>query len=776
MPAAAGPADGLATNRPALDPGSVAVFLAARYDLTGRLTAVRSERDQTFHLRPDSGGPGFVVKISHRDEREGIVDFQIAALDHIARADPALHVPRMVPNRYGDLRDTIAGPDGQLHIFRLLTFVPGAILEDVHATCPDLPAMRRAVGAYVARLGLALRSFFHPEAGNNRHVWDLGGVTRLADQVRQVRDADLRGLCAQVLDRAASHTYPALVHCRHQIVHQDAHQGNLLVDPADSTRVIGVIDFGDMLHGSLLADLVTAADCFLDAEADPVAVLADVTAGYDSVNPLEEGEIALVYDMCRLRLANTVLIASARAGDGPDLHLGGGIKHGIMLQKLSAAGEETVTAALREACRMPVAARIAGYGESVAKGLLDRREAVLGTIWHFYDRPLHLTRGSGAWLHAADGRAYLDAYNNVPQVGHSHPHVVRAIARQAEALNTNTRYLCDTVGAYAERLLAKLGEVAPGRFEICAFVNSGSEANDLAAQIARFATGAQGAIVMEDAYHGITATTVELSPLTAPAPVARVAHLPLPGHAEDSSADSAIATLAQRGYGTAFLMIDSALTSNGAPRVPAGWLETVARKVRGAGGLVIADEVQAGLGRLGQFWGFAAAGLESVDIVTLGKPVGNGHPLGVVITRRDLWQRFYAANEVFSTFGGNTVACAAGMAVLDVIEREDLIARGASTGDLFRDRLGDLATRRPLIGDVRGMGMMSAIAFNDPDGSPAIAATRAIVARMKDEGVLVGAAGRPRHALKLRPPLIWGEAEVGFFVAALDRVLQSLSQ
>ena len=753
-------------NRPDLPQRLIADFVAAHWGLSGDWRTIRSERDQTFHLR-DARSPGYVVKVSNIAEPEPIVAMQAGALAHIARVDPDLAVPRMVPLHDGGLLARIAAPDGANHLIRVLTFVPGAILEDVHGRIADPAPMRRAAGGYVARLGLALRGYFHLAAGANRHVWDLGRVDALAPALARVGDPGLRSACARVLDNAPE-TYAALARCRHQVIHQDGHQGNLLVDPADPTVMTGVIDFGDMLFGSLLADLVTAADCYPNDDADPVAVLADVAQGYDAINPLEEGEIDLAYDLCCLRLANTVLVAAARAGDAPDWHLGGGRKHGVMLRKMQAAGREAVTAILRGACGFPVAAKAVGDETR----LIARREAYLGKIWHFYDRPLHLTRGQGAWLIGADGTRYLDAYNNVPQIGHSHPHVVRAIARAAAALNTNTRYLCDNVAAYAERLLALIPPDLADRFDVCAFVNSGSEANDIAAQIARWATGRQGAVVMDDAYHGITAATAELSPLTAGVSP-RVALLDLPHDDGAAAMNRAIDALAAKGHKPAFWMVDTALCSNGVIMAPSGWFEAAARTVHAAGGMVIADEVQAGLGRLGAFWGFAAQGLATVDIITMGKPVGNGHPLGVVLTRRDVWDRFNAANEVFSTFGGNTVSCAAGTAVLDVIARDNLIARGAIAGDAFRVALRALAAQHPLIGEVRGRGILTGLEFRR-DGQPATTQTRRIVAAMKDAGVLVGAAGKGRNTLKLRPSFAWGAGETAHFIAALDTVLQSL--
>ncbi len=316
---------------------------------------------------------------------------------------------------------------------------------------------------------------------------------------------------------------------------------------------------------------------------------------------------------------------------------------------------------------------------------------------HFYARPIHFERASGAWLYATDGHRYLDCYNNVPQVGHCHPHVVRAIARQAAALNTNTRYLYSSAIEYADRLTRKL---AP-HLTACLFVNSGSEANDVAWQMAKLVSGRRGAIVMEDAYHGVTDVIRLFSPcrpgVTLPDFVkGLVVPDPYRGpYREDDTervakyaadADRAIAELAASGHGTAAFMIDSAFCSSGVPDVPDGYLRAVENKIRAAGGLMICDEVQSGFGRMGQWWGHEHHGVRA-DIVTMGKPVGNGHPLGVVVTTDEILNQFMNEVRLFSTFGGNTVACAAGNAVLDVIEQEELIEKGRNTGQYMRARI-----------------------------------------------------------------------------------------
>ncbi|WP_352734527.1 aminotransferase class III-fold pyridoxal phosphate-dependent enzyme [Mesorhizobium sp. M0276] len=315
----------------------------------------------------------------------------------------------------------------------------------------------------------------------------------------------------------------------------------------------------------------------------------------------------------------------------------------------------------------------------------------------------------------------------LPQIGHCHPHVARAIYRQASALNTNTRYMCDVAVEYAARLTADL----PDHLDTCIFVNSGSEANDLAMQIAMSLSRHDGGLIIDQAYHGRTELTTALSNeswrhLPAEEHPKRIETLIAPDmyrgpYASDpqaaeryaAEADRAIATLSERGHRPAAFMVDTALCSSGVLQAPENYFNLVAEKVRSAGGFVIADEVQAGCGRMGTFWGSSANGLkdDNVDFITMGKPVGNGHPLGVVIFSSTLMKRFLTGTYplLFSTFGGNTVACAAGMAVLDVIEREDLVRRSADTGEYLRRELRRLAERHEIIGDIRGRGMMTGV-------------------------------------------------------------------
>ena len=424
--------------------------------------------------------------------------------------------------------------------------------------------------------------------------------------------------------------------------------------------------------------------------------------------------------------------------------------------------------------------------DTTTENLLARRDKLLGPAYRlFYDEPVHLVRGAGVWLYDAAGRKYLDMYNNVPHVGHCHPRVVDAICRQAGTLNTHTRYLHDNILECAERLTGKL----PPELDTAMFCCTGSEANELALRIARSATGRKGVVVANYAYHGNTQAIYEITTSDIPAEdvPGYVVTVPAPDtyrgryRGDDAAAKyaahvhEAIALLRSRGFEPAAFVIDTIISSCGIVEPPPGYLAKVAAIVREAGALFIADEVQPGFGRTGRnFWGFEADGLVP-DIVTTGKPMGNGHPVSAVVVRRELVEDFGRNGDYFNTFGGNPVSCAAALAVLDVIEEEGLQQNALEVGRHLKGGLRQLGSEHPCIGDVRGNGLFLALELvadreqRTPDGGLA----RTIVNGLRDRGVLTGVIGPDRNILKLRPPMVISRADADVMLERLDDVLQA---
>lgn len=424
-------------------------------------------------------------------------------------------------------------------------------------------------------------------------------------------------------------------------------------------------------------------------------------------------------------------------------------------------------------------------GDSAEKNaLIQRRKAHLGGSALFYREPIQIVRGEGVWLFDEQGRKYLDCYNNVPCVGHCHPRVVNALCTQARVLNTHTRYLHEEVVVYAERLANSF----PDKLEICFLVCSGTEANELAMRIARAVTGKQGSIVMEGAYHGNSILVNEMSTCFS-APDQRppyIAAVEPPntyrgpfGPSENAGqqyaglVDAAIDKLQGNGEGVAAFMCDMIFDSQGTLEAPVDYFQRVYSSVRAAGGLCIADEVQSGLTRTGTQWGFEHYDVVP-DIVTLGKPMGAGHPLAAVITTREIAEKFAQRNVYFNTFGGNPVSAAVGNAVLDVIEDEKILENVREVGAYMRTGLDELYARHPAIGNIRGRGLFLGIELvidrtsKTPDSPKAVK----IAEQMRKQGILIGASGRYGNVIKFRPPLTFSRENADFLLSEVNKLLE----
>ncbi len=442
----------------------------------------------------------------------------------------------------------------------------------------------------------------------------------------------------------------------------------------------------------------------------------------------------------------------------------------------------------------PDPARILGLDEGQvapvgmgADAIANRRQWLIGpSLSISYRRPLTIVRGYRQVLYDVEGQPLLDAVNNVPHVGHSHPHVVAAAAAQNAVLSTNTRYLHENIVRYAERLIARM----PDPLEVCYFVCSGSEANELAIRLARTATARYDVVALDGAYHGNTSTLIDISSYKHDGPGGRgapnwahIATLPDPYRGEFAGKPDAgsryaedvrrCCVEAESSGGVAAIMAEPLLGCGGQIVPPPGYLSAAFEHVRAAGGLCIADEVQVGFGRVGShFWAFETHDVVP-DIVTLGKPIGNGFPLAAVITTRKIADAFANGMEYFNTFGGNPVACAVGNAVLDVIEDENLQANALEVGNRLLEGLGEIATRHPIVGNVRGVGLYigAEMVRNSNRLEPAAAEASYVINRMRDHGILISTDGPLHNVLKLKPPLCFGLADAERFLHTLDQVL-----
>ncbi len=424
-----------------------------------------------------------------------------------------------------------------------------------------------------------------------------------------------------------------------------------------------------------------------------------------------------------------------------------------------------------------------------SQDLIDRRRRLLGpNVSTFYEEPVHLVKGEGVWVWDADGRKYLDCYNNVPHVGHCHPRVVEAICRQAGTLNTHTRYLHETILDYVERLTATFDDPFSTMIMTC----TGSEANDIALRMGEAVTGKRGVIATDHTYHGNTATVAQLSRTNPPktGDGSHIRHVPAPdsyrplggeagaahAHAFAAAVEAAIQELEASGHGFSSLIICPFFANEGFPTLIDGFLAETEAIVRKAGGVIIADEVQPGFGRIGtHMWGHHKIGL-TPDIVTLGKPMANGHPVAGVVTTPEIMAAFRTSFRYFNTFGGNPVCAAAALATLEVVQDEGLMENARVVGDYARDGLGTLADRHGVIGDIRGSGLFfgAELVLDRATKEPATAYAAKIANAMRDRGVLLNVLGIHYNTLKIRPPLPFSQENADVLLEALDDALTNV--
>lgn len=755
--------------RPAVTSEDAAAILLSTFGVTGTVSELPSERDRNFLV--DTGRGSLVLKVSHSAENPQVIEMENAAMRHIESVDPELPIPRIVPAKDSAAVSWVTATDGRRHLVRAITVIAGTHLQGGAMT----PELADQIGSVCARTEVALRGFFHPAAGRT-HDWDIRHCGQLSEYIDAVSDSARARLIVAVLERitpalATLDSLPA------QVQHADVTLTNIL---AVNDELTGVIDFGDIHHTASVCDLAVTLTSVLRpvsnrSWSEIVVIAAAFLRGYQKIRAVEVAEAAVLGDLVLARLTTTVLISAWRGAaiaenavyieqhDNPSWEL---------LERLM---ELTPTATQQLWSRLAGTSRVQ-TGLSADARLHGRRDAVLGGKLAplSYRSPLQIVRGEGPWVFDAAGRRYLDGYNNVPVVGHSHPVVNQAINRQLGLLNVNSRYLHNNVVELAERLLATM----PDGLDTCVFVNSGTEAVDLAWRMATVFTGNSGAAVVDWAYHGISHAVSDFSPNDWSAQMASPGNSPahvatfaapsgMSSRADGiSRVDGAVAELNSRGHRPALVILDPLFTSAGIIDASSSFMSGMVDSSRSAGALFLADEVQSGFGRTGeQLWRFVSQGVVP-DFVTLGKPMGNGHPIGAVVTRREIAERFLLRQEYFSTFAASPVSSAAALTVLDVLEAEQLPAQAMRVGEYLRERVRDLDLG--VIRDVRGIGLIAGIELDlsRPE-------TGSVVEDLKQRGVLVGATGRGGNVLKVRPPLVWTERHADLLVAALAPALAS---
>jgi 4-aminobutyrate aminotransferase-like enzyme/Ser/Thr protein kinase RdoA (MazF antagonist) len=760
------------------------------YGLTGEWRRLGGEREQNLHL-VTADGTSLVVKVASLEEHPASLAFQAEALEHIARVDPELAVPRLRRTLDGQSTCHVADEAGREHLLRVLSFLPGSHLlhrlRESNRTLggEDLMALGTAHGR-LARALQGLRGRVVPRT----MPWDLSNGMLFGDWLPPHLPSAVAHIVQALLPRLAQVVHETLPRLRAQVIYNDFHESNVLVRFDPALTVEGVIDFGDMVHGPVAQDLAVAVASLIHWSPEPVFAAAALVRGYQRHMPLEAADLSVLKDLVLARLVLQVGLVSyqsrvhgRRDGDLDELQS----LYTIAIQRISAVPDQDFIAAMLPSV-VPAPAPVAPTPGHPTSGLLRRREGVLGKTYTFYNEPLELVRGRGCKVYDAEGREYLDCYNNVANLGHCHPYVVDALARQASTLNTNSRYLHKEIVRLGERLSATL----PPHLDTWIFVCTGSEANDLAVRMARAATGREGVVVTEHSYHGNTSVVAPLSLIDYDIKDKPdwVEAVPPPnlyrGLYREDTADAgrkyathiadAASRLAERGPGMAALMIDSIFDANGALVPPADYLPLAYGEAKRAGALTIADEVQMGFGRSGtHMWGFEAFEV-TPDIVTMGKPMGNGHPIAALVTRREIAETLQKATGYFNTFGGNTVSAVVGNACLDVLQGEDLQGNAGRSGAHLRAGLNDLMSKHEVIGHIQGRGLFLGVELvaDRASRAPAKLAARWVRERMKTLGVLVSSTGPLGNIIKIRPPLAFSQSDASQCLATLDRALAEI--
>jgi len=754
------------------------------WSLDCRAEPLAGEVDRNFLLVTDSGDR-WVLKISREGADEQALDCQVQALRFLEPSPVAHLVQKALPAADGRHLVPYEPSGGGPCWVRVLSFLDGSPLVN-HQDRPR--SFVEEIGRTLARFDLALAGFDHP--GAHRDLpWDIERTHELGRFAEHISEAGRREIVERHLERFVSTVAPQLAELEHGFIHNDANDHNLMVRHGRSGEpsLAGLIDFGDSLHTITIAELAIAATYLMLNQDYPLTTASLVTAGYHSVRPLSATEQVLLFDLIKARLCASVLMSVRGLYFEPEneyLQISA-LPVWRLLERMTMIDPDEATRTFEDAC--------AHSGTPVR----DTEEILAVRRNHFgfnlsisYSEPLKIVRGEGQYLFDDNGRRYLDLVNNVCHVGHCHPYVVAAAHQQMEELNTNTRYLHDNLAEYALRLSGTF----PEPLEVCFFTNSGTEANDLALRLARAHTGSKEIIVLDHAYHGHSPSLVEISPYKCEGPggegLAEHAHkVPMPdpyrgphrgseagkGYADDVR--KAITEIEGNGRKLGAFMAESLISCGGQIIPPPGYLSAAADAVRSAGGVVIADEVQVGFGRVGtHMWAFESQDVVP-DIVTLGKPIGNGHPMAAVITTKEIATSFDTGMEFFSTFGGNPVSCAIGLAVLDVIEMQGLQQHALEIGNRLLDGLRELRTRHKLIGDVRGLGLFIGVELvRDREAlKPASREASRVIDEMKERGFLLSTDGPLHNVLKIKPPMVIQAHDVDEVLEALDEVLAEFS-
>jgi 4-aminobutyrate aminotransferase-like enzyme/Ser/Thr protein kinase RdoA (MazF antagonist) len=760
--------------------GYIKELCLQHYQLDVEAKALNGYDELNFLLK-DKSGQQYILKVATDEHGYHFLDAQVKIINHLSESEVSNKFQHYLLNIEGKELITLL-INGKNYYLRILSFLEGVFWVDANERTD---ALHMDLGNFLGQMDKALQNFSHP-AMHRHYTWDISTAMDANAKIKCIQHHERRRMAGYFLLQFEMEVLPVLSSLRHAYAHNDANDYNLLVQ---GDIVSGLIDFGDMVYTALINNVAVACTYAMLNNNDTLHSASLVVKSYHAVYPLSSEEVDILYYLIAARLCISVTQSAYNASqDSSNEH------HFItekpawdLLYQLIRINPIKAQDTFRKACGFEGVIDNTDHADL----LQQRMEHVGRNLSISYKEKLKIVKSALQYLYDDKGRTFVDCVNNPSHVGHCHPVVVKRMQQQIATLNTNTRYLNDNMMEYAQRLTATL----PPSLSVCYFTNSGSEANDLAIRISRHVTKQKDIIVLDHAYHGTSTVAMEMSPYKFDSkggfgqmPWIHKAINPdmyrgpykygeaNAGEKYAADVQRIIEVLKKEGKAPAVFICETLLGVGGQIPLPPNYLKEVYQYVKAAGGICIADEVQVGFGRVGDaFWGFELQGVVP-DIVVMGKPIGNGHPLAAVVVTNEIADAFNNGLEYFNTFGGNPVSMATGLAVLEVIQQEEMQQHAKEVGNYLMDALKRLMDKHPIISDVRGHGFfIGAEMVRDRNTlEPAVPEIDIVVEKMKDKGYLLSTDGPLHNVLKIKPPMPFNKQNADEFVLFLDEALGQL--
>ena len=666
--------------------------------------------------------------------------------------------------------------NGDKLIARMLTFLNGKFFGDIKHT----NKLMESFGNFLANIDLKLQKLTNYTIQAKQWEWDIQHLTLNEKYIDDITNATDRNIARYFFQQFKENVLPIQHTLRKQLIHNDANEWNVLTI---NGKVSAIIDFGDLAHSFLINELAVAITYACYDKKNPLEWASIILKSYHRTLPLKEDEIKILYYLIAARLVISVCNSAHSKKINPANSYATISEKNAwkMLHSWLHINPIAAEKVFRIAIGLPIKKQ-----QTTEQIVKKRYQHISPLVSISYSQPIHMVQSAFQYMYDAQGNTFLDAYNNIPHVGHSHPKVVLAGQQQMAKLNTNTRYLYEQLANYAEKLLAKF----PPSLNKVYFVNSGSAASDLAIRLAKFHTKSNKIMVMEHGYHGNTQATIDISDYKFNNPKGQgqkeeILKTPIPdtyrgkytlndGSAGKMYAQDAIKELKKSTLAIAAFISEPIVGCGGQVPLAKGYLKKIYPAIRKQGGVCISDEVQTGFGRLGDyFWGYEAQDVVP-DIVIIGKPMANGHPMGAVICTNEIAESFSKGVEFFSSFGGNPVSCAIADAVLDVIEEEKLQENAKIVGDYYKSLLINLQNKFKCIGDVRGNGLFLGIEINKSDSiTPDPELARLIKNELRNQQILVSTDGPCDSVIKSKPPLCFTKENAQSVVHHIEKIIET---